>query len=752
MTVPGGRLLLAAACTAAVVAPMAVGTASPVAGDLTSFAVRLVTAVVAVALLLRPRPAAERAPRASSRLFAVALLFGASAAVGALLSAAGLFDRALADALYLMHVPFAAAGLLFLPVADERLGARLRGLLDGLVAAVSLALVLVLLVPALRVADSPSVVLLAVADVFVLSTALSLVPRVVPELRRYLFLTSAGLVLIGAANLQKAVALLDGPVTSHGLRTAVVELGVLLVAFGAARPVRPDRGVGGWRVYALVPFVPTAVAVVVLTTAHVRQVPMHHTTWLALLNAALLLLRQGVASWDSAHLLERLRQREHAYRDLALEDALTGLPNRRAFVLAVERALERRVPFTLLLVDCDDFKAVNDTQGHDAGDSVLRHVGEQMRTAAGRGGEVARLGGDEFGVLLHLRGPEARHAARRLQAAAGTPLQTGHRRTVPSVSIGGACARPGEDEVSRLLAHADVALYRAKDDAGGVVVLDDAGRDEAAGHLRLRDDVATPDLAQFTVAFQPIFTGSRGVLHGVEALLRWDHPVLGSVSPTLFVPLAEQTGSIGVLGDHVLDQALQQLARWQSAHPQRRLTVGVNVSPNQLSDRTFAPRALGLLEAYGLEPGQLVVEITEQALVRDLAPMAAVAATLRAAGVRVAVDDFGTGYASLRYLERIPTDVLKIDRAYVAAITSSPGAAALVRGVLALVRELGLQSIAEGVETPEQLDLLRALGCDLVQGYLLGQPGPAAAVDALLAGPPAAVPAARQAPLQPQQA
>jgi diguanylate cyclase (GGDEF)-like protein len=738
------RLALAAACAGAVVAPMAVGTVSGVAGDLTSFVVRFLTALVAVVLLLRTRPTGHRAPVAPARLFAVALLVGAAAAFAAVLSAAGIGSRAFADALYLMHVPWAAVGLMLMPVADARAGARVRGLLDGLVAAAALAFILHLLVPPLRDGAGLPIVALAVADVFVLATALSLVPRVAPELRRYLFLTSGGLVLIGAANLQKAIALTEGPVSSHGLRTAVVEVGVLLVAFAAARPVCPDDRPHDWRWSALVPFLPTAVAVLIVAELFLRGKPFEHGVGLALLNAAVLLLRQGVASWDSAHLLERLRQREHAYRDQALEDPLTGLPNRRAFVQAAQDALAGGAPVTLLLVDCDDFKAVNDTQGHDAGDAVLRHVGDQMRRAVGDRGCVARLGGDEFGVLLHLEPREAAMVARQLRAAAGTPLETGCRRTTPTVSVGGAAARPAADDVSSLLAHADVALYRAKDrQSPRTVVLDDAGRREAAGQLRLRDDVAAPDLTQFSVSYQPVFRGSDGALHGVEALLRWEHPVLGTVSPALFIPLAEQTGSIGVLGDFVLSESLQQLARWQEAFPGSRLRLGVNVSPHQLSDSTFAGRALGLLARHGVSPQQLVVEITEQAFVSDLEPMAAVAHRLRAAGVSVAVDDFGTGYASLRYLERIPTDVLKIDRAYIATITSSPSALALVRGVLALVRELGLQSTAEGVETPEQLALLRELGCDVVQGYLLARPGGPEAVSALLAAAEASLPLAR---------
>ena len=744
MTTSAARCAVVAACLLAVLAPMAVGTLSPGAGDLVSFLVRLLTAGLAVVLLLR-HGRGSPATRGSTRLFATALLIGAAAAGAAALSSAGIGSKEFADGLYLCHVPFAAAGLLLLPVREAGPGARLRSLLDGFVAAAALAFTLELLVPALEDGGaSASILLLALSDVFVLATALSLLPRVLPELRRYLLLTSCGLVLIGAANLQKAVALLDGPVSSHGLRTAVVEVGVLLIVAGALRPAQPGTRAQGWRWAALAPFLPAAAAVLIVTTVYLRHGSLDGSVGLAIVNGALLLVRQVVASWDSAHLMERLRQREHAYRDQALEDALTGLPNRRAFVLAVEQALADSGAATLLIVDVDDFKGVNDTQGHDTGDAVLCHVGEQMRIALAGRGTVARLGGDEFGVLLHADATGSRVVAQELQAAAGVPLHTGRRRTALAVSIGGAEVRPVLDDVSSLLAHADVALYQGKAGrSGGVVVLDQPGRDEAAAHLRLRDDLATPDLSQFRVLYQPVFEAASGRLHGAEALLRWDHPVLGQVSPGEFIPLAEQVGSIGVLGDLVLSRSLAQLAQWRDAFPAHRLRIGVNVSPHQLGDEAFAERVLRLLAEHSLEPDQLMVEITEQAFVSDLEPMAAVAGTLRAAGVSIAVDDFGTGYASLRYLECIPTDVLKIDRSYIAAITSSPGALALVRGVLALTRELGLRSIAEGVETPEQLALLRALGCDAVQGYLLGRPEQPAAVAGRLAGASAVLPAPR---------
>ena len=734
MTPPAARSAIVAGCLVAVFAPMAVGTVSPGAGDVVSFLVRLATAVLAVVLMLRRAPGSAAA-RASTRLFAAALLVGAGAAGAAALSSAGIGSKAFADALYLCHVPFAAVGLLFLPVRDAGLGARMRGLLDGAVAAAALAFTLQLLVPALNDGRaSASIVLLAVSDVFVLAAMLSLLPRVVPELRRYLLLTSCGLVLIGAANLQKAVALTSGPVSSHGPRTALVELGILLIVAGALRPVQAGTRAQGWRWAALAPFLPTAVAVAIVSVVFVRRGSLDGSVGLVILNAVVLLVRQTVASWDSAHLMERLRQREHAYRDQALEDALTGLPNRRAFVTAVEEALVGGGAATLLVVDVDDFKGVNDTQGHDTGDAVLRHVGEQMRITLADRGTVARLGGDEFGVLLHVGAAAGRVVAEELQAAAGVPLHTGRRRTALTVSIGGAEVRPRHDHVSSLLAHADVALYQGKAGrSGGVVVLDEAGRAEAAAHLRLRDDVATPELSQFRVVYQPLFETASGRLYGAEALLRWDHPVLGQVSPAEFVPLAEQTGSIGLLGDFVLSQSLAQLAQWRDAFPEQPLRMGVNVSPHQLGDAAFAERALRLLAEHRLEPARLVVEITEHAFVSDLEPMAAVAAALRAAGVSVAVDDFGTGYASLRYLECIPTDVLKIDRSYVDALATSPGALALVRGVLALTRELGLRSIAEGVETEEQLALLRGLGCDAVQGYLLGRPEAPASLAARLA-------------------
>ena len=737
MTLSRARLGLAAACLAAVGAPAAIGLVSPGPADAASFAIRLLTALLAVVLLLRARRTAG-APVGAARWCAAALAVGALAAALALLSTTGIMSKAVADAVYLAHVPFAMCGLLALPVSEAGLGARLRAFLDGAIAAFTLAFSVMVLVPAVHSGQTGTseVVLLATADVALLATALSMLPRVVPHLRRFLVLTSFGLVLIGAANLQKAVELgAQQQVSSHGLRTALLEVGLLLIVAAAARPVGAAVVATGWRWSALAPFVPAGVALVVAFgillgggTLTGRELGV------GILSFFVLLVRQSIASWDSALLLDRLRQREHAYRDQAMQDQLTGLPNRRAFLQAVDAELAAGHTPTLLLVDCDDFKSINDTQGHATGDAVLRHVGRQMQGAVGSRGTVARLGGDEFGVLLRVDAAQGLLVALQLRAAASARLQIGARSTTTAVSVGGATARTKDDTVSAMLAHADVALYRAKGgEDEGVVVLDEDGRDAAAAHLRLRDDLASPELSEFRVVYQPLFDAQTGEICSVESLLRWDHPVLGCVSPAVFIPLAEQSGVIDVLGDLVLQQALQQLTSWRGDDPDHHLTVSVNVSPRQLADPYFAPKALRLVAAAGLEPSQLVVEITEQAFVRDLAPIAAAARTLREAGVRLAVDDFGTGYSSLRYLEYIPSDILKVDRSYVAASTDSASAAALVRGLLALARELGLSSVAEGVETEEQRALLTELGCNTLQGYLLARPGSPEAVSALLA-------------------
>jgi diguanylate cyclase (GGDEF)-like protein/PAS domain S-box-containing protein len=411
----------------------------------------------------------------------------------------------------------------------------------------------------------------------------------------------------------------------------------------------------------------------------------------------------------------------------AHHDTLTGLPNRALLMDRLEAELARHDRhFGLLLLDLDDFKVINDRHGHASGDVVLTVIGQRLTGLVRSDDIVARLGGDEFAYLVHGSASELRKVADRLVQAIEEPVAVGGRRFNVRTSIGIVVAGEGDGETAQsLLSHADIALYEAKArDKGGIVLIEGAERQDAANQVQLRDHIAQPDLSQFFVVYQPIVDLATGQMRGVESLLRWNHPDVGPVPPDVFIPMAEHGGSIQVLGWYVLDQACAQLARWTEQAPEQRLAVGVNASVRQLDEPGFAQRLIALIESHGVAPDQVVLELTEQALAVDFDSVAAVVAELRAGSVSVAVDDYGTGYSSLRYLDRFDADVVKIDRSFVANVVDSVHTQKIVRSVMHMAESLDLQSIAEGIETVEQWQTVRALGCELGQGYLFSRPVP----------------------------
>ncbi len=423
---------------------------------------------------------------------------------------------------------------------------------------------------------------------------------------------------------------------------------------------------------------------------------------------------------ERRELTDRLTHQAH-------HDSLTGLPNRAVLMERLEEELVRRDrQFGLLLLDLDDFKVINDRHGHAAGDVVLTVIGQRLAGLVRSGDTVARLGGDEFAYLVHGTADDLRAVAERVIEAIEGPVAVGGRRFLVRTSIGIVMAGEGDAENAQsLLSHADIALYEAKArEKRGIVLIEGAERDDAANQVQLKEHIAQPDLSQFFVVYQPIVDLATGQMRGVEALLRWNHPDVGPVPPDVFIPMAEQGGSIQTLGWYVLDQACAQLARWAVEAPGHRLAMGVNASVRQLDEPGFAQRLIALIESHGVAPDQVVLELTEQALAIDLDSVAAVVAELRAGSVSVAVDDYGTGYSSLRYLDRFDADVVKIDRSFVANVVDSVHTQKIVRSVMHMAQSLDLQSIAEGIETVEQWQTVRELGCELGQGYLFSRPVP----------------------------
>jgi diguanylate cyclase (GGDEF)-like protein/PAS domain S-box-containing protein len=407
----------------------------------------------------------------------------------------------------------------------------------------------------------------------------------------------------------------------------------------------------------------------------------------------------------------------------AHHDSLTGLPNRTLLMQRLDEALDRDREFSLLLIDLDDFKLINDSYGHGAGDVVLAAVGKRLSGTIRAVDTVARLGGDEFAVLVHGSPERAESVAQRIKERLNKPVAVDGRRFHVSSSIGVVFADPSDDDAQALLSYADIALYQAKaQDKGAIVVVATDQRGDVARQVHLREHIARPDLKQFSVVYQPIVDLQSGRLRGLEALLRWTHPEHGPIPPSDFIPLAEHGGSIGVLGRFVLETAVAQLGAWQREVPDHRLAIGVNVSVLQLDEPDFAEHVLRLIGEQSLAPDQLVIEVTEQSLAKDFETAVSVVAELRRRGVSVAVDDYGTGYSSLRYLHRFDADVVKIDRSFIANLHGNTHTQTIVQSVIHMAEALDIQCIAEGIETVEQLELVRSLRCELGQGYLFSRP------------------------------
>nr|MBA2636654.1 EAL domain-containing protein [Solirubrobacterales bacterium] len=415
----------------------------------------------------------------------------------------------------------------------------------------------------------------------------------------------------------------------------------------------------------------------------------------------------------------------------AFHDDLTGLPNRALLsdratrALSRERAVARRHVAALFL-DLDDFKGVNDSLGHEAGDVLLTEVARRLRDALRPQDTVARLGGDEFAVLLEeLTDPgDAVQAAERVLLALSPPIAIAGRELYVRVSIGVAVAEAGAS-ADDLLRNADVAMYQVKGSGkDGFRSFEGWMHADAVERLELEEDLREAiEGHEIELHYQPIVDLQTGDVTGVEALARWLHPRRGPVSPDEFIPLAEATGLIVPLGRWVLDAACARLRLLEDAAligPD--FEMGVNVSAGQFLDAGFAAHVQGALNRHGVAPRRLVVEITETLLMGDVDTSRSTLRELRAMGVRVALDDFGTGYSSLSYLRQFPIDVLKIDRVFVGSITDDDGEHQLVEAIIGLGHTLGLRTVAEGMEHDDQRVALQALGCDLGQGFHFARP------------------------------
>jgi diguanylate cyclase (GGDEF)-like protein len=452
-----------------------------------------------------------------------------------------------------------------------------------------------------------------------------------------------------------------------------------------------------------------------------------------------------------------LHETQQTLTQRATHDSLTGLANRAFLAERLAASFgpnrDRRArPESVLFIDVDDFKDVNDTLGHAAGDELLVALAARLEACVRPGDLVARLGGDEFAMLVADDGDTtAVSVAERVLAALAKPFDVSGVDMAVAVSIGVAARRADTVDAAELLRQADFAMYMAKGAGKGRFAIFDAlMHDSMVGRVTLKADLAAAVAnGQLRLDYQPVADLGTGRIVGVEALVRWQHPTLGLLAPAEFIPLAEETGDIDSIGSWVLDTAARQVAQWRhtiTAHPD--LWISVNLSALQLR----LPRNLAAIQAIladpATEPLSVVLEITETALAVDIDDAITSLQTLKDIGVRIAIDDFGTGYSSLSTLANLPVDILKIDRAFVSGPPSIAGSQPMLEGILGLANRLNLTVIAEGIETPEQHQQLRRLGCPLGQGYLLARPAPPETIQTLLAtNQPITTPPAT--PLQP---
>jgi diguanylate cyclase (GGDEF)-like protein len=408
-----------------------------------------------------------------------------------------------------------------------------------------------------------------------------------------------------------------------------------------------------------------------------------------------------------------------------LRDPLTGLANRTLLMETTDRLLARTSgSVSMLFLDLDDFKDVNDSRGHAAGDTLLTEIARRLSSCVRPSDQVARIGGDEFAVVV-AGGPEvATTIGQRMLVALADPVVIEGRPHVPHVSIGAASTVSSpERDAGVLLRNADLAMYMAKALGKNRLIHYADGMAQAAEEkVRLLEDLAgAVDGGQLRVHYQPTIRLSDGRTTGYEALLRWEHPHRGLVPPGEFIPLAEEGGLIVEIGRWVLEQAARQAVAW-SAGAGSPIEMAVNLSPRQLADDDVVATVQQVLATTGLPAGQLTLEVTEGVLVHDIDAVVDQLQALRRLGVRIAIDDFGTGYSSLSYLRRLPADIIKIDQSFVQDLDAGGASTTLVASIIELARSLRLTVVAEGVETSHQSAVLTELACSHAQGYLFGRP------------------------------
>jgi diguanylate cyclase (GGDEF)-like protein/PAS domain S-box-containing protein len=429
----------------------------------------------------------------------------------------------------------------------------------------------------------------------------------------------------------------------------------------------------------------------------------------------------------------------------AIHDPLTGLPNRAAFLDRVERSLGRvrrakGYAFGVLFMDVDRFKLVNDSLGHLSGDQLLVSLGRRLTTCVRPGDMVAHVGSDEFAILVDrvTRPADVTVVAGRIQHEMLAPFSLGGQEVFAGVSIGIALSRPDYERPEDILRDADTAMYRAKvRGTGRVEIFDPTMQARALARLKLETDLRRAlERQELRLHYQPIVSLETGSITGLEALVRWQHPERGLVGPSEFIPVAEETGLIIPLCSWVVREACRRATSWHRKFPGRPLSISMNLTSTHFTEPEVMRGISAALAETGMQGHDLALEITESVMMSEFDDVVPVLLQLKEQGIGLHIDDFGTGYCSLSYLHKLPTDALKIDRSFVGRIGSGPGDDVIVRTIVEMAHTLGRFVIAEGIETPEQLERLRSLGCEYGQGFHFAAPMDEAAAEAMLAAEP----------------